>query len=240
MNWGNTHASQWIRKLNSLHAYRERVCLLQFSTPERDYLVDVLALDDISPLSSIFSAPHIEKIFHAAEYDILCRRICRDFGFVFVDIFDTMSGHFWSQDGRLGSLVGGKVCRQGEQAATKADWGARPLSPELLRYAAQDTHYLIPLREMLVLELQEKGLLNFSGDSAWRVQITSLRRGIAPSRLPGSASDSGVTLASISPSSRSCRNGVRIWLPFLIVLHSTSSVMRFSSPITQYASGRHG
>ena len=35
---------------NSLHAYRERVCLIQFSTAETDYLVDPLALDGLDIL----------------------------------------------------------------------------------------------------------------------------------------------------------------------------------------------
>ena len=50
---------------NSLHAYHEQVCLIQFSTAETDYLVDPLALDDISPLAEIFANANIEKIFHA-------------------------------------------------------------------------------------------------------------------------------------------------------------------------------
>jgi len=73
---------------NSLHAYREQVCLLQFSTPEADYLVDPLALDDLSPLAPVFASPEVEKIFHAAEYDIL--GLHRDFGFTFTNLFDTM------------------------------------------------------------------------------------------------------------------------------------------------------
>ena len=35
---------------NSLHAYRERVCLIQFSTATADYIVDPVALPDLSPL----------------------------------------------------------------------------------------------------------------------------------------------------------------------------------------------
>ena len=62
---------------NSLHAYRERVCLIQFTTPTRDYVIDPLALQDMNALGPIFSNPNIEKIFHAAEYDLICLR--RDF-----------------------------------------------------------------------------------------------------------------------------------------------------------------
>ena len=73
---------------NSLHAYRERVCLIQFSTAKRDYVVDPLLFDDLTSLAPVFADAHIEKVFHAAEYDILCLR--RDFGYSFASIFDTM------------------------------------------------------------------------------------------------------------------------------------------------------
>ncbi|PIW18737.1 MAG: 3'-5' exonuclease, partial [Anaerolineae bacterium CG17_big_fil_post_rev_8_21_14_2_50_57_27] len=45
---------------NSLHAYREQVCLIQFSTHETDYLLDPLKLNDLSPLAPIFANPKIE------------------------------------------------------------------------------------------------------------------------------------------------------------------------------------
>ena len=48
---------------NGLHAYQEQVCLLQFSTGTIDYLVDPLALEDLSPLGPIFANPSIEIDF---------------------------------------------------------------------------------------------------------------------------------------------------------------------------------
>src|SRR5258706_643852 len=72
---------------NSLHAYRERVCLIQFSIPKKDYVVDPLVIQDLSALAPLFANPKIEKIFHAAEYDLLCLR--RDYGVEFAKIFDT-------------------------------------------------------------------------------------------------------------------------------------------------------
>ena len=72
---------------NSLHAYRERVCLIQFSIARADFLVDPLALKDLSSLAPIFEDERIEKIFHAAEYDLIC--LNRDFGFTFTNLFDT-------------------------------------------------------------------------------------------------------------------------------------------------------
>ena len=67
---------------DSLYSYFEKVCLIQFSTASGDYILDPLTVD-ISPLASIFASERIEKIFHAAEYDILSLK--RDYGFQFND-----------------------------------------------------------------------------------------------------------------------------------------------------------
>jgi ribonuclease D len=142
---------------NSLHAYRERVCLIQFSTPETDYLVDPLALDDLSILGPIFSNPGIEKIFHAAEYDLICLR--RDFGFTFETLFDTMQAARilgYTAVG-LDKLLGEKFGIQVDKRHQKANWGARPLKPDQIHYARFDTHYLCALRDVMELELTEKG-----------------------------------------------------------------------------------
>ncbi len=143
---------------NSLHAYRERVCLIQFSTPRHDYVVDPLALADLSPLAPILASPAIEKVFHAAEYDLLCLR--RDYGFTFANLFDTMQAGriLGRRQAGLDRLLSEKFGIQVSKHLQKADWGARPLSPTLLRYACLDTHYLLPLRDMLQAELEARGL----------------------------------------------------------------------------------
>ena len=42
---------------NSLHAYRERVCLIQFSTPAADFIVDPIKVRDLQPLAGLFANP---------------------------------------------------------------------------------------------------------------------------------------------------------------------------------------
>lgn len=144
---------------NSLHAYRERVCLIQFSTPTLDYVLDPLALDDLSPLGPIFANPAIEKVFHAAEYDLICLR--RDFGWQVRSLFDTMVAVRtlgWPQNGlasALESQFGVKLNKRHQ----RADWAARPLTADQLAYARMDTHYLIPLRDKLLITLQVAGSL---------------------------------------------------------------------------------
>jgi len=170
---------------NSLHAYRERVCLIQFSTPKKDYVVDPLVLQDLSSLAPLFADPTIEKIFHAAEYDLLCLK--RDYGFEFANLFDTMQAArtlgyaFVGLDNILAEKFGVKIDKRHQ----KADWGARPLTSAQVNYARFDTHYLFQLRDQLEAELREKGrwelaLEDFAlacnvaepkeknGDSAWK------------------------------------------------------------------------
>ena len=147
---------------NSLHAYHEQVCLIQFSTEKIDYLVDPLALDDISSLGKIFASSGIEKIFHAAEYDLICLK--RDFNFSVTNIFDTrwaVRVLGYARDG-LDGLLKDKFDVQVNKKFQKADWGKRPLSAEQINYARLDTHYLLPLKKMLEAELEQKGLLQMA------------------------------------------------------------------------------
>jgi ribonuclease D len=143
---------------NSLFAYREQVCLIQFSTLEADYLVDPMVLTDLAPLGPIFANPHIQKTFHAAEYDLLCLK--RDFSFSFSNMFDTMLAAriLGRKEVGLGSLLEVEFNIQVDKRHQRANWGQRPLPDYLLDYARQDTHYLIELRERLERQLEEKGL----------------------------------------------------------------------------------
>ena len=73
---------------NSFWAYRERVCIIQIIAGSRVYLIDPIALEDLSPLGQIFHDPGIIKIFHGADYDL--RMLWRDFNLQPAPIFDTM------------------------------------------------------------------------------------------------------------------------------------------------------
>jgi ribonuclease D len=142
---------------NSLHAYRERVCLIQFSTPESDYLVDPLALSDLAPLGPIFADPGLEKVIHAAEYDLICLR--RDFDFQVDRLFDTRVAcrTLGQVQAGLGDLLSETFDVHLNKRFQRANWGQRPLTPDLLDYARLDTHFLLPLRDRLAEALQAAG-----------------------------------------------------------------------------------
>lgn len=144
---------------NSLYAYREQVCLIQVSTRTHDAIVDPLAIEDMSPLGEVLANPRIEKIFHAAEYDIM--GIKRDYGFEINNIFDTMLAARicgYRQVG-LNNLLESHLGVQLDKRHQRDNWGKRPLPDDSLRYAQMDTHFLPLLRNDLYDELvQQKRL----------------------------------------------------------------------------------
>jgi ribonuclease D len=156
---------------NSLYAYQEQVCLIQFSTQVVDYLVDPLSLDDLSPLATIFANPEIEKIFHAAEYDLICLK--RDFDFKVLNLFDTMiaASVLGKAEVGLGSILKNEFGVQMDKRYQRANWGQRPLPDHLLDYARLDTRYLIKLRNRLKVELEESGRWPMASEDFHRLSI---------------------------------------------------------------------
>ncbi|MAU08784.1 MAG: 3'-5' exonuclease [Anaerolineaceae bacterium] len=144
---------------NSMHAYRGRVCLIQLSTREKDYIIDPLAITDMQPLGQLLVAPSIEKIFHAAEYDLICMQ--RDFGFSIINVFDTMlaSRLLGVPHVGLADVLAAHFGVKPDKRHQLDDWGERPLPEESLIYAQMDTHYLPSLRDELRTELVDAHLL---------------------------------------------------------------------------------
>ncbi|MCC6904836.1 MAG: HRDC domain-containing protein [Anaerolineae bacterium] len=150
----------------SLFAYHERVCLIQISTEETDILLDPLNIpaEALAPLGTVFADGSVQKVLHAAEYDVMCLR--RDYGFTFTNLFDTsiaMRVLAWKEIG-LGGLLSRLYGVQQSKHHQKADWGRRPLTEAMLRYAQQDTHYLLQLRDYLERELEEAGCTEEAGE----------------------------------------------------------------------------
>ncbi len=144
---------------NSFYAYHERLCLLQVSIPEGDYLVDTLAIEDLSPLSRLFETAEIEKIFHAAEQDI--RLIKSTLRCKVLNIFDTMASARivgWKEIG-YAPMLAKHLHVNLDKRMQRSNWGRRPLEPAQIDYAAKDTHYLARLRDLLYNELERCGRL---------------------------------------------------------------------------------
>ena len=148
---------------NSMYAYRGRTCLIQISTPDEDLLIDTLALTDISALGDILADARIEKVFHAAEFDLICLK--RDFDFDVRCIFDTMAAARVCGYERigLGNMLADRLGVPHSKKHQTDNWARRPLPASYRRYAQMDTHYLLSLRDALHAELADRGKL----DEAW-------------------------------------------------------------------------
>jgi ribonuclease D len=140
---------------DSLFSYFEKVCLIQFSTPRADYLVDPLSID-VSGLAPLFANTSNQKVFHAAEYDLLSLK--RDYDFSFANLFDTMLAARilgWPRYG-LGPILEEYFEVKLDKRFQRHNWGQRPLSQQALNYARLDTHYLLPLRKIQLEQLKKQ------------------------------------------------------------------------------------
>jgi len=144
---------------DSMHNYQEKVCLLQFTTPQRTLLIDPLAVSDLDPLKPMFANPDQRKIFHAADYDI--RSLGRDFEISVRGLFDTMISCQFLGEERFGlaDVLKKYYGVELNKRFQRADWSLRPLSDDMIRYAAEDTSHLHDLARLLEDKLVEKGRL---------------------------------------------------------------------------------
>lgn len=181
---------------DSLHAYPEKLCLIQASITDADELIDPLAKMDLEPLWTDLRKH--ELIFNAADYDLRLLRKKHDF--VPVKIFDTMLAARLLGETQFGlnHLVTKFLGVQLEKGSQTANWAQRPLTPKMEAYARNDTHHLKPLADILRAHLVEKGRFAWHQESCdWLIkecaQIPPLDTD--PWRLRGSNKLSRLSLA---------------------------------------------
>jgi len=142
---------------DSFFNFREKVCLVQITAEDRDYLVDPLTGLDISPLGRILADPARTKVFHDGEYDILILK--RDHGFEFGCLFDTRvaAAALGEESPGLASVLRAHFGIELDKSLQRSNWSHRPLSREQVRYARLDTRFLIPLMHQQKDELERRG-----------------------------------------------------------------------------------
>ena len=162
---------------DSLHHYREKVCLIQVATEKAVFLVDPLAVTDISPLGPLLANPDIRKVFHGADYDI--RSLYRDFSLEVRNLFDTMIACQLLGEKEVG-LAAALKKRFGvelDKRYQKADWSKRPLDSGMIAYAAADTSLLVALYRQLEAELVARGRLSWvEEESAFLSEVRAADR----------------------------------------------------------------
>jgi len=179
---------------DSLHCYREKLCLLQISLPvrevvagigdagpewrgpnagrehrfglQRDYVVDPLADVDLEPLCAALERKEI--VLHGADFDL--RLLRRGLNFSARRIFDTVIAArlLGIREFSLAALVKRYFGVELGKGSQKANWGRRPLSARMIEYAINDTHYLLPLADCLESQLRERDQLDWLRQSCQR------------------------------------------------------------------------
>lgn len=151
---------------DSLHSYFEKLCLIQLSIPEGDYLIDPLAGYSLTPLFNALEGKQL--IFHGADYDL---RLMRRVGFDRPSsLFDTMIAARLCgvTEFSLAALILSHFGVQLAKASQKADWGKRPLSPQMSEYAVNDTRFLLRLADIFTAKLAELGRWEWFAQSCER------------------------------------------------------------------------
>lgn len=164
---------------HSFRTYQGFTCLIQISTRSEDFIVDALTLrHELHVLNEIFANPKIVKVFHGADMDIIWLQ--RDFGVYVVNMFDTGQAsrlldfaHY-----SLSYLMRCYCNRILDKQYQLADWRMRPLASELLKYAREDTHYLLYVYDRMKNDLLAKGNVNKNLlKAAWeRSKLVCLKR----------------------------------------------------------------
>ena len=147
---------------HNFRSYLGITCLMQISTRDEDFIVDTLKLKPVLShyLLPIFSDPKITKVLHGADMDVLWLQ--RDCGLYVVNMFDTgqASRLLQKQSYGLAFLLSHYCNVNADKKYQLADWRLRPLPKDMLKYAREDTHYLLFIYDSLSQELQEKSLYN--------------------------------------------------------------------------------
>ncbi len=150
--------------------YYPLLCLVQCKTESGEYCIDVLAIDDLSPLQDVFSDLDIIKIFHSCRQDLealdqrLDESIC--------NLNDTqIAAAFCGYGGQISyAALVESICHISlAKSHTRADWSARPLSHAQLQYAVDDVSFLNTLREFLETRLSKFGRQDWFRDECERI-----------------------------------------------------------------------
>ena len=156
---------------NGFFRYPERICLVQIAIPGRVFIVDPLALDDMTPLGNVLSDERVEVILHSGDHDI--RSLDRDWSFRVTSLFDTSIAAAFTGIERLGlasvleSSLGVSITK--DKNLQRSDWTLRPLKAKSLRYASDDVHHLLEMTDTLKKKLSDLGRIEWVMEESERI-----------------------------------------------------------------------
>ena len=159
------------------HRYSDRLCLVQLSTAEQTFVLDPLAFDLAPHLKPFLEDPGRVTILHGAAYDL--RLLHRDLGIRVGALADTqVAASLMGEPGvGLQALLERHLGIRVSKRYQRADWAARPLSADMIEYAANDTRHLHRLAEILEARLEEAGRLAWAREEYGRLLDSAFEAG---------------------------------------------------------------
>jgi ribonuclease D len=156
----------------SFHRFLDRIYLLQLSTPERSAIIDPLPIGAPKKLGELLQDNSVEVVFHDADYDL--RLLHQDYGWHVTNIFDTRVAAqlLGIKSFGLAALLEQFFDVKLDKKHQRADWSMRPLTPDMLDYAAQDTRYLLQLRDHMKSDLERRGRWHWAKEEFARLEGT--------------------------------------------------------------------
>jgi ribonuclease D len=156
----------------SFHRFLDRIYLLQLSTRERNAIIDPLPIGAPGKLGQLLQSKDVEVVFHDADYDL--RLLHQDYGWHVTNIFDTRIAAqlLGIKSFGLAALLEQFFDVKLDKKHQRADWSMRPLTADMLDYAAQDTRYLLQLRDQMRNELERRGRLHWAQEEFARLEGT--------------------------------------------------------------------
>jgi len=156
----------------SFHRFLDRIYLLQISTREESAIIDPLPIGSPARLGQLLESKAVEVVFHDADYDL--RLLHQDYGWHVTNIFDTRvaSQLLGIKSFGLAALLEQFFDVRLYKKHQRADWSMRPLTPDMLAYAAQDTRYLLQLKDHMKSELTRRGRLHWAEEEFARLEGT--------------------------------------------------------------------
>ena len=159
------------------HRYSDRLCLVQLSTAEQTFVLDPLAFDLAPHLKPFLEDPGRVTILHGAAYDL--RLLHRDLGIRVGALADTqVAASLMGEPGvGLQALLERHLGIRVSKRYQRADWAARPLSADMIEYAANDTRHLHRLAKILEARLEEAGRLAWAREEYGRLLDSAFEAG---------------------------------------------------------------
>ena len=170
--------------------------LIQISEGRRVWLLDPVAQPKMEALAELLADVRTAKILHSVGEDMEVFRILT--GTVPDPLFDTQIGAAmlgYPLQCRYEQLVGETLGVELAGGKARSNWCKRPLSRDLLTYAAQDVIWLPRLHALLAERLEQTGRLGWLEEDCARLVETARSESNAPAlgrvkgagRLPDTA-----------------------------------------------------